>query len=154
MTSDVKYTFGSAKETICGNPDTYSWKVVTPELSIEKGKYTIADGGKITIAADTFLTGVDNAGTLPSLTNTSFSTGKVVGSVATALTTETKTINALAADVTSIAMPGTYSLTTVTAAEEGTVTVGKAGVLDNMVATVDLTNYLTDVTIATDAQKA
>jgi hypothetical protein len=154
MTSDVKYTFGSAKETICGNPDTYSWKVVTPELAIQKGKYTIADGGKVTIAENTFLTGVDNAGTLPSLTNTSFSTGKVVGSVATALTTETKTINALAADVTSIAMPGTYSLTTVNAAEEGTVTVGKAGALDNMAATVDLTNYLTDVTIVTDVPKA
>jgi hypothetical protein len=154
MTSDVKYTFGSAKETICGNPDTYSWKVVTPELAIQKGKYTIADGGKVTIAEDTFLTGVDNAGTLPSLTNTSFSTGKVVGSVATALTTETKTINALAEGVTSIATPGTYSLTTVAAAEEGTIAVGKVGALDNMTATVDLTNYLTDVTIVTDVPKA
>lgn len=153
MTSDVKYTFGSAKETVC-DYDTYSWKVVTPELSIVKGKYTIADGGKVTIAADTFLTGVDKEGTLPSLTNTSFSTGKVEGSVATALTTETKTINALAEGVTSIATPGTYSLTTVSAAEDGAVTVGKAGALDNMVATVDLTNYLTDVTIVTDAPKA
>ena len=154
MTSDVKYTFGSAKETICDTPATYSWKVVTPELGIQKGKYTIANGGKVTIAADTFLTGVDNAGTLPSLTNTSFSTGKVEGSVATALSTETKTINALAEGVTSIATPGTYSLTTVTAAEEGAVAVGKAGALDNMVATVDLTKYLTDVTIVTDVPKA
>lgn len=153
MTSDVNYTFGSAKETVC-DYDTYSWKVVTPELSINKGKYTIADGGKVTIAADTFLTGVDKEGTLPSLTNTSFSTGKVEGSVATALSTSTVNINALAEGVTSIAVPGTYSLTTATTAEKGTVTVGKAGELSNMVATVDLTNYLKDVTIATDAPKA
>ena len=153
MTSDVKYTFGKANETVC-NYDTYSWKVVTPKLSIEKGKYTIADGGKVTISANTFLTGVDKEGTLPSLTNTSFSTGKVEGSVATALSTSTVNINALAEGVTSIATPGTYSLTTVTAAEEGAVAVGKAGDLDNMVATVDLTKYLTDVTIVTDAPKA
>jgi hypothetical protein len=152
MTSDVKYTFGSAKETVC-DYDTYSWKVVTPELSIEKGMYTIADGGKVTIAADTFLTGVEKEAVLPTWTNASFSTGKVEGSVATALTTETKTINALAEGVTSIATPGTYSLTTVAAAEEGTIAVGKVGALDNMTATVDLTNYLTDVTIVTDVPK-
>ena len=153
MTSDVKYTFGSAKETVC-DYDTYSWKVVTPELSIAKGKYTIADGGKVTIAANTFLTGVNKEGTLPSLTNTSFSTGKVEGSVATALSTSTVNINALAEGVTSIATPGTYSITTVSASEAGAVKVGAAGALDNMVATVDLTNYLTDVTIVTDAPKA
>ena len=156
MTSDVKYTFGSAKETICDTPATYSWKVVTPELAIEKGKYTISDGGKVTIAADTFLTGVEKEGVLPTWTNASFSTGKVEGSVATALTTETKTYNVLAEGVTSIAMPGTYSLTTATAAEEGAVAVGKAGVdaIEKLEATVDLTKYLTDVTIATDAPKA
>lgn len=154
MTSDVNYTFGSAKETVY-DYDTYSWKVVTPELGIEKGKYTIENGGTVTIEADTFLTSVKSEGTLPSLTNTSFYTGKVEGSVATALSTSTVNINALAEGVTSIATPGKYSLTTVAAAEEGvTVTVGKAGVLDNMAATVDLTKYLTDVTIATDAPKA
>lgn len=154
MTSDVKYTFGSAKETICDTPDTFSWKVVTPELAIQKGKYTIADGGEVTIGAGLFLTGVDKEGTLPSLTNTSFSTGQVIGSVATALSTSTVNINALAEGVTSIATPGTYSITTVSAAEDGAVAVGKVGALDNMGATVDLTNYLTDVTIVTDAPKA
>lgn len=152
-TSDVGLTFGSAKETVY-DYDTYSWKVVTPELVIEKGKYTITDGGKVTIAADTFLTGVEKEAVLPTWTNASFSTGKVEGSVATALTTETKTINALAEGVTSIATPGTYSLTTVDAAEEGTIAVGKVGALDNMTATVDLTNYLTDVTIVTNVPKA
>lgn len=152
-TSDVGLTFGSAKETVY-DYDTYSWKVVTPELAIEKGMYTIADGGKVTIAADTFLTGVEKEAVLPTWTNASFSTGKVEGSVATALTTETKTINALTEGVTSIATPGTYTLTTVAAAEDGAIAVGKVGALDNMTATVDLTNYLTDVTIVTDVPKA
>lgn len=153
-TSDVKFTFASAKESVYTS-DSYTWAVVTPELVIEKGKYTLNNTGmKATVAADTFLTSVKSAGELPSLTNTSFSTGKVEGSVATALTTETKTINALAEGVTSIATPGTYSLTTVAAAEEGTIAVGKVGALDNMTATVDLTNYLTDVTIVTDVPKA
>lgn len=153
-TSDVKFTFGSAKESVYTS-DSCTWAVVTPELVIEKGKYTLNNTGmKATVAADTFLTSVKSAGELPSLTNTSFSTGKVEGSVATALTTETKTINALAEGVTSIATPGTYSLTTVSAAEAGAVTVGKAGILDNMKATVDLTNYLTDVTIVTDVTDA
>lgn len=153
-TSDVKFTFGSAKESVYTS-DSYTWAVVTPELVIEKGKYTLNNTGmKATVAADTFLTSVKSAGELPSLTNTSFTTGKVEGSVATALSTSTKTINALAEGVTSIATPGTYSLTKGAEGENGVVKVGAAGELDNMVATVDLTNYLTDVTIVTDAPKA
>jgi 5-(carboxyamino)imidazole ribonucleotide mutase len=55
-------------------------------------------------------------------------------------------LNGVDALYSTVMMPGGIPV--------ATVAVGKAGALDNMKATVDLTNYLTDVTIVTDVPQA
>lgn len=148
-TSDINFTFSKANET------TYSatpemWKLNTPELVVSKGKYTLDNTNmKATVGANTFLTGIENQGELPSLTGMSFTTNKLTGNIGTALSTTTVNINALASDVTSIAVPGTYTLTTASKSDEGAITVGAAGNLAVNKATVNLEGYLKDVSIIT-----
>lgn len=140
--SDVKYTFGRAKETTYDTTSAH-WKLNTPALDVTYGSYDFNDGGmKANVPAGTFVASV-TPGTLPSLTKSSFTTTEITGSVSTTLTTEEVKFNGLISN--SINMPGAYSLETV--AEGGDITVGKEGALAANTATIDLRGYLTGVAI-------
>jgi hypothetical protein len=97
---------------------------------------------KAAVPAQTFVTSV-SAGELPSLSESTFTTTDVTGTVGTELITEKFEFNALKAN--SINMPGAYSLETVETG--GQITVGKNGALAANTATVDLSTYLTGVAI-------
>ena len=150
-TSDVKYTFGQANETVY-NTDSTSWKIITPELSITKGQYELdRNNMKVTVDGGLFLTpGVQTAGVLPTLTESTYTSSTLTGSVATALSTSKVEINGLIDN--SITLPGTYTLVTATSSTDA-VAVGAAGVLDNMSATIDLSGYLKDVTVESTVVK-
>ena len=142
--SEVKYTFGRAKETTYDTTSAH-WKLNTPALDVTYGSYTFNyDGMKANVPAGTFVASV-TPGNLPSLTESNFTTTDITGSVSTKLTTEEVKFNALNAN--TINMPGVYSLETV--AEGGQITVGKEGALAATDATVDLSGYLTGVAITT-----
>jgi hypothetical protein len=100
-----------------------------------------------TVSASTFAVS-QTSGTLPSLTDSSFTTTSVAGTVGTALTTTSKSIHTLASNVDSITLPGVYTLTSADTAGENTVEVGKSGkVAATSTATVNLSDYIMDVTI-------
>lgn len=140
--SDVKYTFGKAKETTYETTSAH-WKLNTPALDVTYGSYDFNDDGmKANVPAGTFVASV-TPGTLPSLTNSTFTTTEITGSVNTKLTTEEFKFNALSAN--TINMPGAYSLETVDG--KGQINVGKDGALAANTATVDLSGYLTEVKI-------
>lgn len=143
---DVNLTFSKAKETTYSF-DTHSWKIVTPSLGIDKGAYTINHTNmNATLPNGLFFSDVSDAGTLPSFSNA----GKVTdftltGSVATDLEIKDNTISAVKDGVTTITIPGAYSL--VDGSKGDGVEVGMAGSLDNIEATIDLSSYITNVTI-------
>ena len=141
---DVTYTFGTAKETTYTTTSSL-YKLTTPELQVSKGGYELSNEGmKVTVAASTFAVGM-TAGTLPTLTAGSVSkAAKVTGAVATDLTyVDDVTINVLKEN--DINLPGAYSLVEGSAADNDVV-VGAAGTID-VAATVDLSSYLTGVSI-------
>jgi hypothetical protein len=141
--SGVKYTFGKAKETTYETTSAH-WKLDTPALDITYGSYSFtASGMKANVPQGTFVTSV-TPGTLPSLAESTVTTTNITGSVNTALKTEEFKFNALNAN--SINMPGEYSLETV--ASGGQITVGKSGDIDAKNATIDLSDYITGVTIS------
>ena len=144
---DVKLTFGKAKETTYSF-DTTSWKLVTPELGVDKGSYTINHTTmKATLPNGLFFSDISDAGTLPSFSNAG-SVGKctLTGSVDKKLTIVDKTIAEVKEDAKTITLPGAYSL--VDGSQGDGVEVGKAGsILDSIGATVDLQSYVTNVTI-------
>ena len=147
--SDSHYAFSKGFETTYTHSNE-SWKLQQPTINVTKGTYTLNREGMVTtVGANTFA--VDQtSGTLPSLTASSFTTTAVSGTVGTALTTTSKSIHTLASNVESITLPGVYTLTSADAAGEDTVLVGAAGKLaESSVATVDLSAYVTDVTIST-----
>lgn len=151
-TSDVKYTFGKANETTY-DTDYESWKIITPELSVTSGKYTLDNSNmKATVEAGTFLASQKTTGVLPSLTQGSVSTTTLTGNVDTTLTTTTVNINALDESVEGIAVPGTYTLVSGNKGENGVITVGAAGNLAKKGGYVNLEEYLTDVVISTTAK--
>jgi hypothetical protein len=139
----VKYTFDRGKETVyTESPE--NWKLTTPALTVQYGSYDIDHKSMVAnVPANTFIASV-TAGQLPSLSESKFSTTDITGTVGTALTTATLEFNALKSN--SINMPGAYSLETVD--KDGDITVGKHGALAANEATVDLTEYLKEVTIA------
>ena len=143
---DVNLTFSKAKETTYSF-DTHSWKIVTPTLGVDKGAYTINHTNmNATLPKDLFFSGISDAGTLPSFSNA----GKVTdftltGSVATDLEIKDNTISAVKDGVTTITIPGAYSL--VDGSKGDGVEVGMAGSLDSIEATIDLSSYITNVTI-------
>lgn len=144
---DVKLTFGKAKETTYSF-DTTSWKLVTPELGVNKGAYTINHTNmKAALEGGLFFSDLSDAGTLPSFSNA----GKVTdftltGSVDTELTIVDKTIAEVKGDAKTITLPGAYSL--VDGSQGDGVEVGKAGsILDSIEATIDLQSYVTNVAI-------
>ena len=142
-TSDVTYTFNTANETTYTTTSSL-YKLTTPELAVTKGGYTLSNEGmNATVPAKTF--GVSmTEGTLPSLTTGSVTREAVLaGSVGTSLSTTDVTVNALKSN--DITLPGVYSL--VEGSVDDGVAVGAAGQID-VTATVDLTSYLTGVSIA------
>lgn len=145
-TDDVKLTFGKAKETTYSF-ETTSWKLVTPELEINKGSYTINNTNmKATLPGSLFYSDISDAGTLPSFSNAgSVEKCTLTGIVDTELTITNKTIAEVKEENRSITIPGAYSL--VDGSQGDGVEVGKAGSLDNIEATVDLQSYVTNVTI-------
>ena len=141
---DVTYKFGTANETTYTTTSSF-YKLNTPELQVSKGGYELSNEGmKVTVAASTFAVGM-TAGTLPTLTAGSVSKeAKVTGSVATDLTyVDDVKINVLKAN--DIKLPGAYSLVE-GSADAYDVVVGAAGTID-VAATVDLSSYLTGVSI-------
>lgn len=145
--SDVTYTFDTKAET------TYTatsgmYKITTPEFDITKGGYTLSNTGMVAnVAANTFAVGLEG-GKLPQLSAGSVEyNANVTGSVNTELEyTDQDSFYAVAADAVKITMPGAYEI--VDGAEGDGVEVGKSGALATNVATVDLSNFATDVTIA------
>ena len=148
--SDVKYTFDTAGETTYTTTTSY-YKITTPELEKEWGGYKLNNTGMVAnVAENTFAVNV-SGGVLPTLSAGSVSHGATVtGSVATALDFETKTFKAL--DSLTINMPGAYSLSVDDTA--GDIAVGAAGALAAKSATVDLSTFVTDVTISDSVVEA
>jgi hypothetical protein len=148
-TDDVTYTFNTANETTYTTTSSL-YKLTTPELAVTKGGYTLSNEGmNATVPAKTF--GVSmTEGVLPNLTQGSVSRGAVLtGSVATGLSTTDVTVNSLKSN--DITLPGAYSL--VEGSADDGVAVGAAGQID-VTATVDLTSYLTGVSIVEETVNA
>lgn len=148
--ADTNYTFGRTKET------TYSatpemWKLNTPELTVNKGAYTLNNTGmKVTIAADTFATGL-TGGTLPSYVQGSATKSDISATVGTELTFAEQTVHAVKATASEITLPGAYTLGY--GSEGDGVLVGAAGEVAAKEASVNLAGYLTDVkVVATKTQ--
>ena len=145
--ADVNYTFGRDKETTY-SPTSAMWKLNTPELGITKGSYSINHTNmKATVPNGTFIASATQ-GSLPSLTGTGVTTVDIEGSVATDLSYEQVTIHTLGADVNTITLPGAYGLTSAESAGDNTVLVGKAGELTVVQGSIDLKDYVTNVTIS------
>ena len=141
---NVDYTFGKGNETVY-SAETKNWKLSTPELNVTYGSYGFsADGMKATVPAQTFVTRVI-PGELPTLGESTLQTVDVSGTVGTELTTEKYEFNALKSN--SINMPGEYKLSIVDAGTKDAITVGKAGALAASDAHIDLSKYLTGVSI-------
>lgn len=142
--SDIKYTLTTANETVYSTTSAY-YKLTTPELGITKGGYQLSNDGMVAnVSANTFgvsLTG----GALPTLgASTLVKSADVKGSVATDLDYVDVNINAVDASAMTINLPGAYSL--VDNATDG-VEVGVAGELTSKNATINLSNFVTDVAI-------
>ena len=137
---DVNYTFGKAAESTYTH-STSNWKIATT-----KGAYSFSNSGMIaTVPAETFIESAD-AGTLPSWTGGSVNHIELTGSVDTTLATEIVTFCAL--DSNTLTIPSVYTLESSDTNSEGAIEVGKSGALANNLASVDLTSYITDVTIS------
>lgn len=148
--NDATYTINTASETTYEHTTSF-YKITTPTISTDKGGYKLSTSGMAAnVPANTFGVGV-SGGKLPSLTNGSVSWGaNVTGTVGTSLTyTNHESFNALTN--TTITIPGAYSLKS--SDTEG-VEVGKAGELSSKNATIDLSEYLTGVSIVTNASNA
>lgn len=140
------YTFGIAKETTYSSTPVFK-KLNTPALSVETASYQINHTNmKTTVPAGAFVS-TASAGTLPSLTGQKATPVKVTGIVNTALTTVPTSLHVLADDVTSITLPGTYTLESGAKGDGVSLEVGKAGELADVNASVNLIGYVTDVKI-------
>ena len=142
--ADTKYTLNTSNETVYSTTSAY-YKLTTPALGITKGGYELSNEGMVAnVSAKTFgvsLTG----GVLPTLgASTLVKTADVKGSVATGLDYVDVTINAVDPSAMTINLPGVYTLAD--NATEG-VAVGVAGELTAKNATIDLSNFVTDVAI-------
>lgn len=143
--SDVTYTLNTAKETTYTTTSAY-YKLNTPELGITKGGYALSNEGMVAnVSANTFAVNV-SGGVLPSLgTSSVVRNANVTGAVATGLEYTDQTFNAVAAAANEITLPGAYSLEAGSAGDG--IEVGKAGDLATNNATIDLKEYLKDVSI-------
>jgi hypothetical protein len=146
--SDTKFTLNTANETTYTTTTSY-YKITTPELQVSKGGYTLDNTGMVAnVSANTFAVNV-SGGVLPSLGKSEVKReANITGSVSTDIEFETVTIKEL--NNVSINMPGVYTLVS---GSEGDVAVGAAGELTAKSASIDLSAYVTDVTISDDAVK-
>ena len=144
--ADVDYTFNRGQETTYKVSDAM-WKLNTPDIVLTKGTYTLNQTNmKATVPAQTFVTSV-TPGDLPTWTGYDFDTVDVTGTVDTKLTTVDTTLHVVDDDFTTMTLPGAYTLEKGAKDDGVSLTVGKAGDVKTSVATVDLTGYITDVTI-------
>ena len=144
--ADVNYTFGRDKETTY-SPTSAMWKLNTPELAVTKGSYSINHTNmKAIVPEQSFITTV-TPGELPTWTGYSFDTTNITGTVDTTLSTISKTLHVVNNDITTMTLPGAYTLEKGAAEDGVSLTVGKAGELKTSVASVDLAGYITDITI-------
>jgi hypothetical protein len=144
--ANVDYTFGRGNETTY-TPTDAMWKLNTPDIVLTKGTYTLNQTNmKATVPAQSFVTTV-TPGELPTWTGYDFGTTDITGTVDTTLTTTPKTLHVVDDDITTMTLPGAYTLEKGAAEDGVSLTVGKAGDVKTSVATVDLTGYITDVTI-------
>lgn len=144
--ANVDYTFGRGNETTY-TPTDAMWKLNTPDIVLTKGTYTLNQTNmKATVPAQSFVTTV-TPGELPTWTGYDFGTTDITGTVDTTLTTTPKTLHVVDDDITTMTLPGVYTLEKGAAEDGVSLTVGKAGDVKTSVATVDLTGYITDVTI-------
>jgi hypothetical protein len=125
-----------------------------PEFDLGKGSYTIDNTTiKAKIEEGLFYSEIKTQGELPTWTGYNATPVDVTGSVGTELSYEELTINALVDDIKDITLPGEYTLAAAEEGEDGAIVVGKAGVGSiTATATVDLSEYLTDVTIDKEVQ--
>lgn len=141
--SDVYYKFDRTNETIY-EQTTAMWKIGENPLNVTKGKYDFSDADMITtVPSQTFVTGL-TSGTLPSLSDGSFTPVSLAGHVSTVLSTTPDIFNVLNSN--TINVTGAYSITTGTSEDGVSIEVGAAGQLD-LEATVDLGTYITSVEI-------
>lgn len=139
--ADVKYTFDKGNETKYERV-TEKWGLNTPALSTTKGAYKFSDSGmKAAVPAGSYVASA-TTGTLPTYTPMQFGTTDITGSVNTALDYTDVTIHTLADGITTIDLPGAYSLVEGDAGVE----VGVAGDI-TVGGTVNLEGYVTKVEI-------
>ena len=131
--ADVNYTFGRDKETTY-SPTSAMWKLNTPELEVTKGSYSINHTNmKAIVPEQSFITSV-TPGELPTWTGYSFDTTNITGTVDTTLSTISKTLHVVNNDITTMTLPGAYTLEKGDAEDGVSLTVGKAGELKTSVA--------------------
>ena len=146
--SDVTYTLGTANETTYTTTSAY-YKLTTPELGVSKGGYALSNTGMVAnVAENTFAVNV-SGGVLPSWSGYDVIKGaNITGAVATGLDyVDQPAFYAVAADAVEINLPGAYSLGV--GSEGDGIEVGAAGELTAKNATIDLSNYVTNVEINT-----
>lgn len=142
ITDNIELTFDKGKETIY-TPTFKTWKLNTPELSVNKGSYEIGDI-KVSIPADSFVSEM-TVGTLPSWTGMDVKYANVKGSVKHEIEYDDNIVLNVLTDA-SINLPN-YTIVSAESEEEGvTVKVGKAGALTGS-GSVDLSKYIKDITI-------
>lgn len=138
---NVSYTFGRGNETVYTAPKEM-YKINTPTIATTFGTYTFNDAGmKASVGEGVFVSSV-TPGDLPSLAPSTLKRVDVTGTVGTDLTTVTETIHALKSDVNSITLPGAYALENGAANDGVSLEVGKAGVITELAAEVDLKSYV------------
>lgn len=145
--ADVNYTFGTGKETTYG-VKTEKWKLNTPAITTTFGTYDFNDAGMLAHVTEGMFVSSVTAGQLPTLAASELVTTDVTGTVGTELTTVKESFNALTSN--TITMPGAYTLENT--AGEGAIEVGAAGALAAQVGSIDLKDFVTDVTISTTKQ--
>lgn len=141
-TNNIELTFDKGKETIC-TPTFKTWKLNTPELTVNKGSYEMGDI-KASIPANSFVSEM-TVGELPSWTGAEVKYASVAGSVKHEIEYDDNIVLNVLTDA-NINLP-TYTIVSADSEEEGvTVKVGKAGALTGS-GSVNLSEYIKDITI-------
>lgn len=147
--SDVTYTFDTDAETTYTTTSAY-YKLTTPQLEVSKGGYEINHTNMVAnVSANTFGVSLTD-GALPTLGASTVVKGAVItGSVGTDLDYTDVTINAVDPTAMTISLPGAYTLVENT---ESGIAVGEGGALVSYSATIDLSDFVTNVEIVETKQ--
>jgi hypothetical protein len=141
-TDNIELTFDKGKETVY-TPTFKTWKLNTPELTVNKASYEMGDI-KASIPANSFVSEM-KVGELPSWTGAEIKYASVAGSVKHEIEYDDNIVLNVLTDA-NINLP-TYTIVSAESEEEGvTVKVGKAGALTGS-GSVDLSQYIKDITI-------